>query len=506
METVKLSFLSAEDRELLLDQASTKRVTRGDIIIREGEGLGAIFIVREGFISVRKGDITLAYYGAGAVFGELSFLDHRAASATVVAEREAILARIESGQLDALLHTHRGFAVRFYRSLATILSLRVRDLSETVSHQRSQNQAGQMHSRRTQAGQLSARHLQQGLGTKMAKLRQRLERTELSLHRREMTNDQAAPHVAEVLDEIVELLEDQTSEDSLVQMGYQDLLSFRDTDQLSNGVGSYIFRESFSLVMSSAVMARLFCKPHGHPEDYDSTEAILENEPLGDGLLGPLVDRWFLSRQICRAIRATRDGLAKELIEQAQGLGEPLRVCELGSGTSAELFDALDELAKDPESSLRAICIDKDPDALRQADAEADELGHHEHVRFVCADVIPMVRNPDLYLEPQHLFVAAGLFNYLEDDDILMVLDWVYKHLIDGGSFMFTCISPALPDLKLMEHLLEWQLITRTSSDMQRIVQRSRFGKGLRITSLSDGLVHMATCRRAFADASTHQA
>ncbi len=499
METVKLSFLSAEDRELLLDQASTKRVTRGDIIIREGEGLGAIFIVREGFISVRKGDITLAYYGPGAVFGELSFLDHRPASATVVAEREAILDRIESGQLDSLLHTHRGFAVRFYRSLATILSLRVRDLNSTVSRHRSQQQAaGQMHTRRTQAGQLSARHLQQGLGRKMAALRQRLERTEMSLHRREMTNEQAAPHVGEVLDEIVELLEDQTSEDSLVQMGYNDLLSFRDTDQLSDGVGSYIFRESFSLVMSSAVMARLFCKPHGHPEDYAATEAILENEPLGDGLLGPLVDRWFLDRHICRTVRATRESLADLLVEQAQGLGEPLRVCELGSGTSAELFDALDRVADEPTSSIRAICIDKDPDALRQADAEADELGHHEHVRFVCADVVAMVRNPDLYLEPQHLFVAGGLFNYVDDDDVLSVLDWVYKHLIDGGSFVFTCTSPAIPDLKLMEHLLEWEIITRTSSDIQRLVERSRFGTGVRITGISDGLVHMATCRRAF--------
>ena len=73
----KLSFLGDQDIELLLRSSQRRHVVRGEIVVREGQSPEAIFLVQEGFISVRAGGVTVGYFGPGQVLGEIGFLEHR---------------------------------------------------------------------------------------------------------------------------------------------------------------------------------------------------------------------------------------------------------------------------------------------------------------------------------------------------------------------------------------------------------------------------------------------
>ena len=60
----------------------------------------------------------------------------------------------------------------------------------------------------------------------------------------------------------------------------------------------------------------------GYPEDEETLERIDRDEPAGDGPLGPYLDRWFLSRPVCRARRAGRARMTALIQQVATAVSE----------------------------------------------------------------------------------------------------------------------------------------------------------------------------------------
>jgi CRP-like cAMP-binding protein len=75
--------------------------------------------------------------GPGQICGEMSFLDNAPASANVIAHDNVEAYYIDRGTLEGLFELFPHLASRFYRSLATNLSNRLRDVigpgAETLS-------------------------------------------------------------------------------------------------------------------------------------------------------------------------------------------------------------------------------------------------------------------------------------------------------------------------------------------------------------------------------------
>jgi hypothetical protein len=148
----------------------------------------------------------------------------------------------------------------------------------------------------------------------------------------------------------------------LVDIGYSDLLAFRDPGQIEAGLGDFVFRETYSTFMLSATMSRCHAKPRGFPDDVETMAAIYRNEAEGDDWLGPLIDRWFLDRPLCRSRRAGVRHLVSVLEEMsAAGAGAELRVASLASGCAAELFGFFE---RHPGANVTATCVDLDEQAL----------------------------------------------------------------------------------------------------------------------------------------------
>ncbi len=125
-----LKYLDDRDWERLMEGAARRRFEPEAVILAQGEAGHAIFMLERGSARVerRHGEfyVEIARLGPGEVFGEMSFLEGYSASASVVAAEPCEVTVLEGQRVEALLEADAGFAARFYRSLAEILSRRLR--------------------------------------------------------------------------------------------------------------------------------------------------------------------------------------------------------------------------------------------------------------------------------------------------------------------------------------------------------------------------------------------
>jgi CRP-like cAMP-binding protein len=110
--------------------ATGRKVTLapGTTIITEGRAVDAITIVLDGELvaSLEAAGQELGRMGPGEIVGEMSFIDAAPPSATVKASTGCVVLQVPREALGARLRTDDGFAARFYRAMAMLLSDRLR--------------------------------------------------------------------------------------------------------------------------------------------------------------------------------------------------------------------------------------------------------------------------------------------------------------------------------------------------------------------------------------------
>jgi len=129
--------LSRDDWRRLLDVADSVHLEAGRTVLRQGLAGQGIFIVAEGMVQVARAGMDerstdLAELGVGEVFGEMSYLEDREASASVITAAPTELVRIDAAKVTALLDADAALAARFYKALALALSDRLRRTNTLV--------------------------------------------------------------------------------------------------------------------------------------------------------------------------------------------------------------------------------------------------------------------------------------------------------------------------------------------------------------------------------------
>jgi CRP-like cAMP-binding protein len=118
--------LTDGDVEWLARNGEKRRIKRGATLIRQGVPIDTLYIVLEGQLVVQQSNKELARLGAGEMAGEMSFVDARPPSATVSAGADSVVYAIPRSTLADALSSNAPFAARFYKSVATFLSDRLR--------------------------------------------------------------------------------------------------------------------------------------------------------------------------------------------------------------------------------------------------------------------------------------------------------------------------------------------------------------------------------------------
>ena len=123
-----LVFLTPNDWKLLADKAVRREFKPSETIVARGKRTQGIFLILRGVASVQIPAQVARRIGPGEICGEISFLDELPATADVVAQEKVETYFLDRPTLQSMFELFPHLGSRFYQSLASILSRRMREL------------------------------------------------------------------------------------------------------------------------------------------------------------------------------------------------------------------------------------------------------------------------------------------------------------------------------------------------------------------------------------------
>jgi len=127
--------LDEADRGEISGLVKEQHYDAGKEIFQEGDPGGELFIIGDGSVEVHKlrshgtGRIVIARFERGGVIGEMSLIDGMPRSATVVATRPTKMLMISEEALDELTVNNPQLAIKLFKGMARLISLRLRNTS-----------------------------------------------------------------------------------------------------------------------------------------------------------------------------------------------------------------------------------------------------------------------------------------------------------------------------------------------------------------------------------------
>jgi CRP/FNR family transcriptional regulator, cyclic AMP receptor protein len=123
-----LAEASSADWEVVRRHGELRRYRTGERVSGAHDTDRVLWLVVDGCFAVVSGGGSEEEYGAGAVFGELTFLTGAPDEATVHARRDGSVLRLRLADLEVLAGLHPVLARHLLFDLARLLAWRVREL------------------------------------------------------------------------------------------------------------------------------------------------------------------------------------------------------------------------------------------------------------------------------------------------------------------------------------------------------------------------------------------
>lgn len=139
-----LGELTDLDVEWMITHGERLHLAAGADLIRAGQLVPAIYLLLEGELVVvgqAQGAREVARLVRGEIVGEMSFLEQRPPTTSVMAVQQSLLLGLPRTALTTKMAADSGFAVRFYRALALFLSQRLRETTALVNGAAAQSSA-----------------------------------------------------------------------------------------------------------------------------------------------------------------------------------------------------------------------------------------------------------------------------------------------------------------------------------------------------------------------------
>jgi CRP/FNR family transcriptional regulator, cyclic AMP receptor protein len=130
-----LGQLNDRDVEWMLNNGSKLDMETGDRLINRGEAIDSLYIVLSGQLAVcTNNNETVAKLEAGEIVGEMSFLESRPPSVSVIVTQPSVVYRISREMIDFRLSSNMEFRSNFYYALALFLSNRLRKTTDQLGY------------------------------------------------------------------------------------------------------------------------------------------------------------------------------------------------------------------------------------------------------------------------------------------------------------------------------------------------------------------------------------
>ncbi len=130
-----LGQLNDRDVEWMLYNGGKLELETGDRLINRGEPIESLYIVLSGQLAVcTNNNETVAKLEVGEIVGEMSFLESRPPSVSVIVTQPTVVYRISREMINARLKTNMEFKSNFYYALALFLSNRLRKTTDQLGY------------------------------------------------------------------------------------------------------------------------------------------------------------------------------------------------------------------------------------------------------------------------------------------------------------------------------------------------------------------------------------
>lgn len=127
--------LSTDEAAEIAAIAEVKSYLAGELIIRQGEKSGDLFVILEGKVNViTQGGEKLGEAGAGSVLGEIALLDDQPRSADAVCVGLTKAARFPAKEFRSLLNKNRSMGFIVLANLGRVICTRLRNASDRIDH------------------------------------------------------------------------------------------------------------------------------------------------------------------------------------------------------------------------------------------------------------------------------------------------------------------------------------------------------------------------------------
>jgi CRP/FNR family cyclic AMP-dependent transcriptional regulator len=135
-----LTYLTANDWALIADKAARLQFKAGDYIVRKGKRTHGVYMLLKGTATVQLPQGGAPVIGPGEVCGEISFIDELPATVDVVAKEVVEAFYLDRPTVQGLFELFPHLGSRFYRSMASSLSRRLRELISPVAASADKNE------------------------------------------------------------------------------------------------------------------------------------------------------------------------------------------------------------------------------------------------------------------------------------------------------------------------------------------------------------------------------
>jgi len=266
--------------------------------------------------------------------------------------------------------------------------------------------------------------------------------------------------------------------DFISNVNSQDLSSYKEVffkkidtiaEMIESSPNGEELKEKFfdicSALDDSIMHQRTRTKPLGYAGDFLLIDWIY-TQKTSDSPHGKFFDSLFHSFEAAQSVRNRKEFFIKKCIEITKTTAEPFTVLDIGCGSCRDVHEAFEAVSS--WDNLYFHCVDQEKEAIKYARELFRDKPYNSHIFLEQANVF-FIKKDKTY----PLVWSAGLFDYLDDRTIRVLLKKLWRIVSPGGQIIFGNFSPKNPTRKGMELVGKWFLIHRTAEQLLDICQNS---------------------------------
>jgi extracellular factor (EF) 3-hydroxypalmitic acid methyl ester biosynthesis protein len=225
-------------------------------------------------------------------------------------------------------------------------------------------------------------------------------------------------------------------------------------------------------VKLNSFVSTLWSKSSGCPGSHETIRALCEERPevksLSDVFFSHAL-RCSMARQHRQKVQAQAEFIVEKVMSAPS---RQARILNVGCGPSLDVAIALERLGD--QQALELQLIDLDGEALASSRGRLERFASDRvKISYEQADAIRALRKLTKGSADEAFDAAlfGGLFDYLQDRHIHLLLKMSRTILRAQGEVFFSQVAPDNPDRTYMEWFGDWHLILRDEAHVVRLAE-----------------------------------